>query len=144
MKNSILIALLLFAFSCKNTSEDQAAGQVTESEEKIVEKRDEFTITKIKPTETQNTVRTGEVRAAYFSATVYTGSTDYFFKDDNGQTIKIRQSNDTESQTLLLPEGMLIKKTGENLPSENPTMKGKIFLLTFDDTGNVQSVKLAE
>jgi len=74
-------------------------------------------------------------------ATVYTGSTDYYFQEKSGQEVKIRQSN-FEENTFKMPANLL--DNGDEIegpPGANPEMVGQSFVLTYDKEGDLISVK---
>ncbi len=66
----------------------------------------------------------------YRSATVYAGSTDYYFTNRAGSQVRIRLSNlETEGSGFepLTP----LDDSDEGPPSENPAMVGRSFTICF-------------
>jgi len=145
MKFLPLLFFASFLFACqsndKPATDEIGNPQIVENSNEIVEKRGDMTITKIKPIEGTTDLKNKEVIGIYFSATVYAGSTDYFFKNPKGETFNFRQMNLEEEQTFKLPEGML-ESAAEGVPGANPTMIGKRFRIKYDETGEVASVQL--
>ena len=80
----------------------------------------------------------------YVSATVYTGRSDFFFKDENGETITVGISNFPEDKGAIYPKSLLESSdTIEGPPSENPAMVGKKFILVKNESGEVIEIKPA-
>ena len=141
--STLLLAGLLLACQSNDRSSTPEAEttKITETSDKIVEKRGDMTITKIKPTGNGDDLANKEVIGIYFSATVYAGSTDYFFKNPIGETFSFRQTNIVEEQTFKLPTGML-DTASEGLPSADKTMIGKRFRINYGAEGQVTAVQL--
>ncbi len=69
----------------------------------------------------------------YQSATVYAASTDYYFEDKEGKTMKIRVSNLPEESKIVLPTNLLESNISEGPPGANPDLVGKTFKLLYND-----------
>lgn len=78
----------------------------------------------------------------YESATVYTGSTDYFFKNKTGETVKFRVSNFEENPNLSLPANLLEAEVEEGPPGANPALIGKKMQITYDIDNQLQKIKI--
>lgn len=86
------------------------------------------------------------VEVTYEGATVYTGKTDYAFKNANGRLIQFSYSNlgEAEPWNPTLPDNMLETKV-DGVPGPNPELVGKTFLLVYSDEGDmVKEVRLKE
>lgn len=144
MKFLSFLVFASFLFSCQSTdkpTDKNGNPQIVENSNKIVEKRGDMVITKIKPTEGATDLKNQEVIGIYFSATVYTGATDYFFKNPKGETFNFRQTNFEEEQTFKLPKGML-EPISEGVPGANKAMIGKRFKINYGPDGKVVAVQL--
>jgi len=99
---TLFFAISIFGCQSNNkpTTDKAENPQIVENSNKIVEKRGDMTITKIKPAGETTDLKNKEVIGIYFSATVYTGSTDYFFKNPKGETFSFRQMNLDEVMKL--------------------------------------------
>ena len=67
----------------------------------------------------------------YRSATVYAGSTDYYFANGAGREVRIRMGNLELAGSGFEPLTAL-DETAEGPPSENPAMVGREFNICFD------------
>lgn len=117
------IAVLLCTVACQDKNASKAPTKNKDSE---IETPD------LKVPIDDTTTAFTSVLATYVDATVYAGSTDYYFKSRNGEMIKCRVSNYEEDPNLSLPDNLLDPNAAEGPPGGNPTFIGKIFQLTYD------------
>lgn len=123
---TIFVAILAFGFSlssCKKQAE-------TKTEK-----------------ETETTTSQGkEIIAVYQSCAVYTGSTQYFFISEKGDSILFSVLNkalaDGETFIAKVPENLIDNDPNiEGVPGENPKMVGKKFKIIYNQAGEVIEVK---
>ena len=123
---TIFVAILAFSFllsSCKKQAE-------TKTEK-----------------ETETTTNQGkEIIAVYQSCAVYTGSTQYFFISEKGDSILFSVLNkvfaDGETFIAKVPENLIDDDPNiEGVPGENPKMVGKKFKIIYNQAGEVIEVK---
>ncbi len=93
-------------------------------------------------TNNQNT----EIVAVYQSCTVYTGSTQYFFQSEKGDTIAVSVLNkelaDDETLIAKVPDELIDNNPNlEGVAGENPKMVGKKFKIVYNPKGEVIEVK---
>ncbi len=77
------------------------------------------------------------VAVTYRSATVYAGSTDFYFENDDGEIIEFRVSNLQDEQKIELPDDMLESGVLDGPPGANPDLVGEDFMLLYDDRGEL-------
>ncbi len=87
-----------------------------------------------------------EIIAIYKSCTVYTGSTQYFFISEKGDSILFSVLNkalaDGETLIAKVPENLIDNDPNiEGVPGENPKMVGKKFTIIYNQAGEVIEVK---
>ncbi len=80
----------------------------------------------------------------YESATVYAGSTDYFFKNNMGEMVKFRVSNMEENPKIKLPVNLLEPNVEEGPPGANPALVGKKMQIIFGTDNQLQEIKLVD
>lgn len=87
-----------------------------------------------------------EVEAIYQDCTVYAGSTIFFFKTIQGDTIQVSILNkgmEEAEKSAKVPENLVDdSKDLEGVPGANPKMIGKKFKIIYDDKKEVSEVKL--
>lgn len=86
------------------------------------------------------------IEATFESATVYTGKTDYAFKNAQGRLIQFSFSNlgENEPWNPTLPDNLL-ESNVDGVPGANPELVGKTFLLIYGEGGDmISEVRLKE
>lgn len=84
-------------------------------------------------------------KVTYVSATYYTGRVDFYFTDENGETITVGISNFPEDKAATYPKSLLESiDTTEGPPSENPAMVGKHFFLVKNTAGELIEIRTAD
>lgn len=81
-------------------------------------------------------------KMTYESATVYAGSTDYFFKNEKGETVKFRVSNLEENPIVSVPANFLEMEVEEGPPGANPDLVGKKVRVTYGADNQIQKVRI--
>jgi hypothetical protein len=87
-----------------------------------------------------------EIEAIYKSCTVYTGSTQYFFQTEKGDTITVSVLNaalaDGETLIAKVPDNLIDNNPDlEGVAGENPKMVGKKFKIIYNANGEVTEIK---
>ncbi len=91
-----------------------------------------------------SSVETAE-KVIFENATMYAASTDFYFKNENGEEVSVRVSNLPEEQTVKFPDNLLESDTGiEGPPGANPDMVGKVFFIVKNEKGEVTEIRPAE
>ena len=129
---TIFVAILVLSFSlssCKKQAETKIENP-TENKTEIVA--------------TDNQAK--EIIAIYQSCAVYTGSTQYFFISEKGDSILFSVLNkalaDGETFIAKVPDNLIDDDPNiEGVPGENPKMVGKKFKIIYNQAGEVIEVK---
>jgi hypothetical protein len=76
--------------------------------------------------------------AVYESCTVYAGATDYYFKSQDGEMLKFRNSNlPQEEKAVKVSVDLVDPGPGEGPPGANPAWVGRTFLMTLNEKDEV-------
>lgn len=97
-------------------------------------------------TEEEKTSKQKEIEAIYQDCTVYAGSTIFFFKTTQGDTIQVSILNkgmEGAEKSAKVPENLVDdSKDLEGVPGANPKMVGKKFKIIYNEKEEVSEVKL--
>ncbi len=132
----IAVSFIALNFNCNPT---EKSGVIPENEN-VPQSYDNIEKEPKKPEEINPLKEKKNIElVTYESATVYAGSTDYYFSDNKGEKFHIRISNMPQEKEIIvkIPEGMLETEAVEGPPGANPNMLGKQFQVKRNDAGEI-------